>query len=170
ACARQHSGVARSLARRTIDHHRRDDRDDGHATPARASARASACGLHLSVSHELRTPLSQILLFAETLNLGRVRTDQARRTATGVIVHEGRRLMPLVENILHFSRAERRMTRLGPEPIDLSRAVATVIEDWLPLAGAADVRVETRFAVDVHALADRGALRQMVLNLLDNAV
>ena len=78
--------------------------------------------------------------------------------------------MHLVENILHFSRAERQMTRLGPEPLDLSRAVATVIEDWLPLAGAADVRVETRFAVDVHALADRGALRQMVLNLLDNAV
>jgi signal transduction histidine kinase len=123
-----------------------------------------------SVSHELRTPLSQILLFAETLNLGRVRTDQERRTATGVIVQEGRRLMHLVENILHFSRAERQMTRLGPEPVDLSRAVATVIEDWLPLAGAADVRVETRFAVDAHALADRGALRQMVLNLLDNAV
>lgn len=123
-----------------------------------------------SVSHELRTPLSQILLFAETLNLGRVRTEQERRTATGVIVQEGRRLMHLVENILHFSRAERQMTRLGPEPVDLNNAVATVVEDWLPLAAAADVRVEARYAPDVHALADRGALRQMVLNLLDNAV
>jgi signal transduction histidine kinase len=123
-----------------------------------------------SVSHELRTPLSQILLFAETLNLGRVRTEQERRAATGVIVQEGRRLMHLVENILHFSRAERQMTRLGPEPVDLSQAVASVVEDWLPLAAAADVRVETHYAPDVHALADRGALRQMVLNLLDNAV
>lgn len=123
-----------------------------------------------SVSHELRTPLSQILLFAETLNLGRVRTEQERRTATGVIVQEGRRLMHLVENILHFSRAERQMTRLGPEPVDLSGAVAAVVEDWLPLAAAADVRVVTSYAPDVHALADRGALRQMVLNLLDNAV
>src|SRR6185437_10176676 len=66
-----------------------------------------------SVSHELRTPLSQILLFAETLNLGRVRSEEERRTAANVIVQEGRRLMHLVENILHFSRAERRMTRLG---------------------------------------------------------
>src|SRR5262249_25748856 len=123
-----------------------------------------------SVSHELRTPLSQILLFAETLNLGRVRTELERRTATGVIVQEGRRLMHLVENILHFSRAERQMTRLGPEPVDLSQAVATVVEDWLALGAAADVRIETRCAPDVHALADRGALRQMVLNLLDNAV
>jgi signal transduction histidine kinase len=123
-----------------------------------------------SVSHELRTPLSQILLFAETLNLGRVRTEQERRAATDVIVQEGRRLMHLVENILHFSRAERRMSRLGPEPLDLSRAVALIVEDWLPLASAADVRVRTQFALDVHAVADRSALRQMVLNLLDNAV
>jgi len=123
-----------------------------------------------SVSHELRTPLSQILLFAETLNLGRVRTEQERRTATGVIVQEGRRLMHLVENILHFSRAERQMTRLGPGPLDLSRAVSEIVEDWLPLAGAVDVRIDTSFAPDVHALADRSALRQMVLNLLDNAL
>lgn len=123
-----------------------------------------------SVSHELRTPLSQILLFAETLSLGRVRTEQERHSATDVIVHEGRRLMHLVENILHFSRAERRMTRLGPEPIDLSAAVQGIVDDWLPLAAAADVRIETHFGADVHAMADRSALRQMVLNLLDNAV
>jgi len=123
-----------------------------------------------SVSHELRTPLSQILLFAETLNLGRVRTEEERHSATDVIVQEGRRLMHLVENILHFSRAERRMTRLGPEPLDLSGAVQTIVDDWRPLADAADVRVETKFGVDVHAIADRSALRQMVLNLLDNAV
>jgi signal transduction histidine kinase len=123
-----------------------------------------------SVSHELRTPLSQILLFAETLNLGRVRTETERRNATDVIVQEGRRLMHLVENILHFSRAERRMTRLGLEPVDLSAAVAAIIDDWRPLATAADVDIETQLGADVHAVADRAALRQMILNLLDNAL
>lgn len=123
-----------------------------------------------SVSHELRTPLSQILLFAETLNLGRVRTDDERHAATAVIVQEGRRLMHLVENILHFSRAERRMTRLGPEPIDLNHAVREIIDDWMPLASSADVRLVTAFSPDAFAMADRAALRQMVLNLLDNAV
>ena len=123
-----------------------------------------------SVSHELRTPLSQILLFAETLNLGRVRTEAERHSATDVIVQEGRRLMHLVENILHFSRAERRMTRLGPEPLDLSAVVKGIVDDWRPLAAAADVRLETKYGIDVHAIADRSALRQMVLNLLDNAV
>lgn len=123
-----------------------------------------------SVSHELRTPLSQILLFAETLNLGRVRTEDERHSATEVIVQEGRRLMHLVENILHFSRAERQMTRLGPEPLDLNHAVQGIIDDWLPLANAAEAHVRTQFEPDVHALADPSALRQMVLNLLDNAV
>jgi signal transduction histidine kinase len=123
-----------------------------------------------SVSHELRTPLSQILLFAETLNLGRVRTEEERHSATDVIVQEGRRLMHLVENILHFSRAERRMTRLGPELLDLSEAVGAIVDDWRPLANAADVHIEMRFGVGVYATADRSALRQMVLNLLDNAL
>jgi signal transduction histidine kinase len=123
-----------------------------------------------SVSHELRTPLSQILLFAETLNLGRVRTEEERHTATDVIVQEGRRLMHLVENILHFSRAERQMTRLGPEPLDLSQAVKEIIDDWRPLADAADVAIRLELGADVHAVADRSALRQIVLNLLDNAV
>jgi signal transduction histidine kinase len=123
-----------------------------------------------SVSHELRTPLSQILLFAETLNLGRVRSEEERRTAATVIVQEGRRLMHLVENILHFSRAERQMTRLGPEPLDLNQAVRSIVDDWTPLANAPDVSIATAFASDVHAVADRGALKQIVINLLDNAV
>ena len=123
-----------------------------------------------SVSHELRTPLSQILLFAETLNLGRVRSEEERRTAANVIVQEGRRLMHLVENILHFSRAERQMTRLGPEPLDLNQAVRSIVDDWTPLANTPDVSIATAFAPEVHAVADRGALKQIVINLLDNAV
>jgi len=123
-----------------------------------------------SVSHELRTPLSQILLFAETLNLGRVRSEGERGAAAEVIVQEGRRLMHLVENILHFSRTERRMTRLGVEPVELAPAVQATVEDWIPLAGAADVRITTHLDHGVIAVADRSALRQMLLNLLDNAV
>jgi signal transduction histidine kinase len=122
-----------------------------------------------SVSHELRTPLSQILLFAETLSLGRVRTEDERSSATDVIVQEGRRLMHLVENILHFSRAERRMTRLGPETLDLDAAIQSIVDDWMPLAQASDIRVRMELGGDVHAVADRSALKQMLLNLLDNA-
>ena len=123
-----------------------------------------------SVSHELRTPLSQILLFAETLNLGRVRTDGERQAASEVIVQEGRRLMHLVDNILHFSRTERRMVRLDPVAVDVRRVVGEIVDNWVPLATAADVRVCVHVDDEVVAMADRSALRQMLLNLLDNAV
>jgi signal transduction histidine kinase len=55
-------------------------------------------------------------------------------------------------------------------PLDLNQAVQEIIDDWRPLAAAADARIRTQFTPDVQALADRSALRQMVLNLLDNAV
>ncbi|HEU4565681.1 MAG TPA: histidine kinase dimerization/phospho-acceptor domain-containing protein, partial [Gemmatimonadaceae bacterium] len=60
-----------------------------------------------SVSHELRTPLAQILLYAETLSLERVRSATERREAAETIVQEARRLMHMVDNVLHFARAER---------------------------------------------------------------
>ena len=123
-----------------------------------------------SVSHELRTPLSQILLFAETLRLGRVRSAAERMSATDVIVQEARRLMQLVENVLLFSRSERRMTRLHPEPAPLAPCIRETVDAWRPLAAASDVTLCTNLDEEVVARIDRSALRQMLLNLLDNAV
>ena len=57
-----------------------------------------------------------------------------------------------------------------PDPTDLHHAVQEIIYDWMPLAASSDVKMRTEFAPDVFAMADRSALRQMVLNLLDNAV
>jgi len=52
----------------------------------------------------------------------------------------------------------------------LNQAVQGIVDDWLPLASANGVRLRTQFTHDVHAVADPSALRQMVLNLLDNAL
>jgi len=123
-----------------------------------------------SVSHELRTPLAQILLFAETLRLGRVRSTAERASATDVIVQEARRLMQLVENVLLFSRSERRMTRLNPVPTPLAPCVRETVDAWRPLAAAAETTLCTDLDDQAVALIDRGAVRQMLLNLLDNAI
>src|SRR5439155_1054094 len=64
------------------------------------------------VSHELRTPLAQIRMFSETLLLGRVRSEEEGRRSLEIIDQEARRLTHLVENLLHFSRSERQVTRL----------------------------------------------------------
>jgi len=123
-----------------------------------------------SVSHELRTPLTQILLFGETLELGRAGGEDARREAVSVIVQEARRLAHLVENVLHLSRAERRMVRVNPSPVPLAPLLREIVERFAPLAGADAVRIRTELDESLVALVDADALHQIVINLLDNAI
>lgn len=123
-----------------------------------------------SVSHELRTPLTQILLFGETLELGRAGGEDARREAVSVIVQEARRLAHLVENVLHLSRAERRMVRVNPSATPLAPLLREIVERFAPLAGADALRVRTELDEGLLALADAEALHQIVINLLDNAI
>ncbi|MFN0178572.1 MAG: sensor histidine kinase [Gemmatimonadales bacterium] len=121
-------------------------------------------------SHELRTPLAQIRLFAETLRLERVRSDEERAGALAVIEREARRLEHLVENLLHFSRAERGALRVATEPVDLAALTREIVADFLPLAEKAGVPIRVEGPASVTAPVDPGAWRQIALNLLDNAV
>ncbi len=122
------------------------------------------------VSHELRTPLAQIRMFSETLLLGRVRSDEERERSLEIIDQESRRLTHLVENLLHFSRSERRLTRLSPAPAPLAPLLREAAEGFAPLAAARGVTLCTELTDGVVAPVDADALRQMLLNLLDNAV
>jgi signal transduction histidine kinase len=122
------------------------------------------------VSHELRTPLAQIRMFAETLLLGRVRSDEERVRSIRIIDQEARRLTTLVENLLHFSRSERHTLRVSPVPALLGPLIRGVLESFSPLAETRQVRLVTSLADGVMAWVDESALRQMLLNLLDNAV
>ena len=123
-----------------------------------------------SVSHELRTPLAQILLFGETLTLGRTRSDIERHDAANVIVREARRLMHLVDNTLTFSRAERPVVSLSPRRQALAPLVREVIGGFGPLAAAKSVTIHQSLDDDVEGFVDGEAFRQVALNLLDNAV
>jgi signal transduction histidine kinase len=122
------------------------------------------------VSHELRTPLAQIRMFSETLVLGRVRSDEERLRSLAIIDQEARRLTHLVENLLHFSRSERQTTHIAPEPTALAPLVREVIDGFAPLAAARGARLSSAVPDDLVVPADPGAVRQMLLNLLDNAV
>jgi signal transduction histidine kinase len=121
------------------------------------------------VSHELRTPLAQIRWFAELLHLGKLRTEEERERSAGIIDQEARRLTYLVENVLNFSRSEKGTNRISPSPADLDHEIQDVIELFAPLARARKMILATN--LDAHAVVtlDRDALRQILLNLLDNA-
>jgi signal transduction histidine kinase len=122
------------------------------------------------VSHELRTPLAQIRMFTETLLLGRVRSELEGRRSLEIISRESQRLAQLVENVLFFARAERRRPQIAAEAAPLAPIVADVVESFAPLASARQARIVTRLDETVAARVDAGAVRQILLNLLDNAV
>jgi signal transduction histidine kinase len=123
-----------------------------------------------SVSHELRTPLAQIRLFSETLLLGRIRSEAEGRRSLEIIQQESRRLAHLVENVLYFSRGERGASRLSLVPTDLAALAAELIEAFAPLARSGRSTIDLHVRAGVVVPADSGALRQILLNLLDNAV
>lgn len=123
------------------------------------------------VSHEMRTPLAQIRMFSDMLALDRVRNDEERQRALRIIGQESTRLSHLVDNVLQFHRGAGPATVHPAAVLDLSAFVAEVASSFEPLAAARNVRlVCTPVATRVPVKADHGALRQVVLNILDNAV
>jgi signal transduction histidine kinase len=121
------------------------------------------------VSHELRTPLAQIRWFAELLHLGKLRTDDERARSAGIIDQEARRLTYLVENVLNFSRAEKGTNRIAPAELEVEAEIRDAVEMFAPLARSRRMVVRAAPAPGLIVTADRDALRQILLNLLDNA-
>ncbi|HEX6558579.1 MAG TPA: HAMP domain-containing sensor histidine kinase, partial [Longimicrobiales bacterium] len=126
-------------------------------------------GFVSSVSHELRTPLAQIRMFAEMLLLGRVRSDADRRRSLEIIDKEARRLSHLVENVLQAARAERGAVRVNPEETRLAPVVRDTVENFMVLVEAREVEFRLELQEDLVVSADPEAVRQILLNLLDNA-
>ena len=126
-----------------------------------------------SVSHELRTPLAQIRLYVETMQLGRFSTDVQRAGAVAHIDRETRRLSHLVDNVLRFARTGRDGGDSAPrDPVDVAPEVTEIVADFEPLAASkrAQVVVELEDPPAAQVCMRHGTLRQVCLNLLDNAV
>ena len=123
-----------------------------------------------SISHELRTPLSQIRMFAELLRMGWVRSEQERTRSLEIIDQEARRLGHLVERALRFGGAGRGEAPLVPEPTVLAPFITEVLETLAPLARARQMSVRTDLDPTLESRVDRGALRQVLVNLVDNAM
>ena len=120
------------------------------------------------VSHELRTPLAQIRVLAELLRLGKIPDEQRRERSLRIIDQEARRLTFLVESILSFSALDRE--KIVPTMTDVASEIDEIVTGFEPLASMHGVRIETSLERGLVANVDRAAMRQVLLNLLDNAV
>ncbi|MDB4898932.1 MAG: ATP-binding region ATPase domain protein [Gemmatimonadetes bacterium] len=122
-----------------------------------------------SISHELRTPLAQMRLYLETLRLGRFTTSEQRTWSLDNVERETTRLSHLVERVLRFSRTGRPDDE-SRERIDAASEVRRIVEEFAPLASARGATLAVDTEVVPALLLRPGALRHIVLNLLDNAV
>jgi signal transduction histidine kinase len=122
------------------------------------------------VSHELRTPLAQIQMFAELLEDGKLRTEAEQRRSIRILRQESQRLTHLIENVLRFSRSRRLPAQLARTRTDLQRLIDETVESFRPLADARDVKLATENRAAPSVTADPAVLRQILINLLDNAV
>lgn len=124
-----------------------------------------------SVSHELRTPLASIRMFAELLHEERAPTPERRRQYCALLASETARLGALVENVLDLRRMERGERSYDRRPVDLAEIVQDALQVFGPVAERAGIhlRVPQR-RHDLQVSADRAALLQALLNVLDNAV
>jgi signal transduction histidine kinase/ActR/RegA family two-component response regulator len=145
------------------------ERQRAEAAAATANAAKSAFLAH--ISHEIRTPLNAILGYAQILR--RDATLRAEhRPAIETITSSGNHLLGLIDDVLDLSkieagRMELRLTRFDPRQL-LAR-VETMFSQQCRQKGI-DLKVETPEALPAFVRGDEGKLRQVLINLLGNAV
>ncbi len=124
-----------------------------------------------SMSHELRTPLNAILGFAQILSSDRLPSTLAQKKEfAGHILKSGRHLLTLINEILDLAKVESGTVNLSLEPVALDAILQECRDMIAPLASQRGIGMAFPDACPLNVLADRTRLKQILLNLLSNAL
>ena len=158
-------GVGRDITDRKILEDALTEARDNAEEASRAKS-----GFLATMSHEIRTPMNGVLGMGRLLLETELRPEQ--RTYAEAITQSGEALLTLIGDILDFSKIEAGMLQLDEDEVDLRTMLSNVSELLCPRGHAKGVEVTVIVAPDVPQiiLADEGRLRQVITNLMGNAV
>jgi len=124
-----------------------------------------------NVSHELRTPLALIRLYAETLELGRITTQEKKQDYYRIIRKESERLTALINNILDFSRIEAGRKEYDFRETDIAELVRNTLDAYRYQIEQQGFAFEQNIESSIPVVrVDREAIARALVNLINNAL
>jgi signal transduction histidine kinase/ActR/RegA family two-component response regulator len=140
------------------------------AREAAERANAAKSVFLANMSHEIRTPMNGIMGMAHLLACTKL--DDEQRDFVTTILRSSESLLTIINDILDFSKIESGKFELDAAPFDLRGAVDAVLRLVTPAAAAKKLRLAQNIppTLPTWVMGDEGRLRQVLLNLLNNAV
>lgn len=124
-----------------------------------------------NVSHEIRTPLALISMYAESLQLNRVRGEDKLQRCYHIIYREARRLSAIVNNILNFSKMESGKRKFTFDAFDLNENIRAVVARYQYEMQTDEVEFVVNTDNKVPEVwGDKVAIDEAMANLIDNAI
>ena len=169
--AQEESNRQTHLLMREIESHRRTDLQLQNARHVAEQANQAKSRYVTSISHELRTPLNSILGYAQILD-GDESIPPHRRDAISVIKKSGEHLLALIEDTLDIARIESGKFTLEIRPLAFPAFVRQLsgMFELQARAKGLGFRFETDGALPAVVRADEKRLRQILINIIGNAV
>jgi len=123
-----------------------------------------------NVSHEIRTPLALISMFAETLEMGRVSSEEKKQEYYGIISKETHRLSGIVNKILNFSQAESNKKILNIAQVNTVNEIREIFKTYEFHLRSKGFEYTIKEKSSELVMADREAFVEIMINLIDNAI
>ena len=122
------------------------------------------------MSHELRTPMNSILGFAQLLQMGDLNPRQ--KAGVGHILSSGKHLLNLINEVLDIARIESGKVQISHEPLQIQDIIAEMMDLVHPAIVKQQQTIELILSPvnQLFVIADRQRLRQVLLNLINNAI
>ena len=124
-----------------------------------------------NVSHELKTPLTSIKGYVETLIDGKLNDRETSLRFLEIVRDETDRLNRLINDLLDLSMIEARQVEMKYSPCNISKLVDNAVNAIYPVALQKEIKINKEYSGDIYeVICDPDRIRQVISNLLDNAI